>query len=88
MRDLVTAGQVEEAQELCAKNAEEWISRFNSDVVFRSEYNKAWADQRRFAVSELLPESSTAAAAAAAAKQPAAKGGKGGKAAKNEQSRA
>ena len=55
------------------------MSKFCSDTVFRSEYSKAWADQRKFPVSELLPESSTSTVAAAAAKPPL--GGKGAKAA-------
>ena len=79
VRDLIASGQLEEAQELCNKHADEWMSKFSSDTVFRSEYSKAWADQRKFPVSELLPESSSTAVAAAAAKGPA--GGKGGKAA-------
>ena len=84
--DLILAGQVEEAQQVAAKQSEEWISKFSSDTVFRSEYNKMWADQRKYAVSDLLPESSTSAAAAAATKQPSkgAKGAKGASAAPAE----
>ncbi|GAX75436.1 hypothetical protein CEUSTIGMA_g2880.t1 [Chlamydomonas eustigma] len=78
VRDLLAAGRVEEAQEMCHAQVNQLVGKFSSDSVFRSEYNKAWAEQRRYAVSELLPESSNAAMAAAAAKQPAqAKAGKG-----------
>ena len=79
VRDLVAAGQLEEAKEACKKQVEEGISRFFSDPTFRKEYCKSWAEQRRSAVSVLLPESGPALANPAPSTS--AKGGAAAKAA-------
>lgn len=65
VRDLVAAGQIEEAKEACKKQVQEGIARFSSDPVFRQDYCKAWAEQRRSAVSVLLPDSGPAIVSAA-----------------------
>lgn len=81
VRDLVAAGRVDEARERAAEQVSSLIAKLSSDTTYRKEYQHLWAQQRRYAVSDLLPESSVAAQQAAASK-PAAKGapGKGGKA--------
>ena len=60
VRDLVASGQIEEAKEACRKQIEEGIAKFTSDSTFRQEYCKSWAEQRRSAVSVLLPDSGPA----------------------------
>ncbi|KXZ44271.1 hypothetical protein GPECTOR_70g502 [Gonium pectorale] len=59
VRDLVTAGQVEEARALCAAQVDDVVGRIASDAIYRKEYYKLWAAQRKYAVSELLPDSTT-----------------------------
>ncbi|KAG2483805.1 hypothetical protein HYH03_017328 [Edaphochlamys debaryana] len=83
VRDMVTAGQVEEARALCATQVDEMITKLATDAAFRKEYHALWAAQRRYAVSELLPESSSVPKEAKPdASKPGAKGGKGDKGAK------
>lgn len=72
VRDMVAAGQVDEAAALCEAQVETWTTRLGTDIKFRTAYQKLWAGQRKVAVSELLPESSTEGSAAAA------KGGRAG----------
>ncbi|GLC38606.1 hypothetical protein PLESTB_000451800 [Pleodorina starrii] len=59
VRDLVTAGQVDEARALCGAQTDEIIAKIASDVAYRKEYHSLWAAQRKYAVSELLPDSTT-----------------------------
>ncbi|KAG1668087.1 hypothetical protein FOA52_010497 [Chlamydomonas sp. UWO 241] len=74
VRDLVAVGSAAEAQELCDKQVVEMLSRLSGDTAFRSEYQQMWAEQRRFPVSDLLPESCTSSEPAASA---GAKGARG-----------
>eukprot|EP00955_Chlamydomonas_euryale_P009909 106380-Chlamydomonas_euryale.AAC.1 len=73
VRDLIAVGSTADAAELCSKQVDEMMGRLSSDSAFRAEYQQVWADQRRFPVSELLPESSTSGQVA-----PAKGGAKGG----------
>lgn len=84
IRDLVANGDVEAAQQLCSTQVDELLARLGSDSAFRSEYHKLAAETRRYPVSDLLPESSSAAAAAAASAAPGSRvGGKGGRGGKD-----
>lgn len=76
VRDMVAAGQVEEARALATQQVDEWLSKLSTDTAARKDYQKLWAEQRRFAVSELLPGSSVYAQQQAAATK-AAPAGKG-----------
>ena len=84
VRDMVTAGQVEEARALCVAQVDEYVGKIASDFTFRKEYYSLWASQRRYAVSELLPDSTTVVKEPRAgdAGKPGAKGGKPDKGAK------
>ena len=81
----MAAGEVDEALELCAAQVDEWVGRLAGDSALRGEYNRMWSEQRKYAVSVLLPNSSLSAlaekkaAAAAANGKGGAKGGKGEK---------
>lgn len=57
IRDMVAAGQVENAQLLCFEQTDSIMSRYNTNTAFRKQYTELWAKQRRYAVSELLPSS-------------------------------
>lgn len=57
IRDLVAAGALDEARSLAAEQVEVMTARLGSDVAYAREYNAQWAAQRRYAVSDLLPES-------------------------------
>lgn len=59
VRDLVTAGQIEEARALCVAQVDEVVTKIASDVTYRKEYYSLWAQQRKYAVSDLLPDSTT-----------------------------
>jgi hypothetical protein len=72
VRDLVAAGQVEQARVLCLEQAEVMMTKLNSDAKYRAEYTKLWGQQRKYIVSELLPESGPAAV------RPAANAARGG----------
>ncbi|PNH03498.1 hypothetical protein TSOC_010449 [Tetrabaena socialis] len=79
VRDLVTAGQVDEARALCVAQVDELVARLGSDAPFRDEYYHLWALQRKYAVSELLPDSTAVVKEARAeAGGKFAKGGKAG----------
>ncbi|GIL86935.1 hypothetical protein Vretimale_15532 [Volvox reticuliferus] len=85
VRDLVTAGQVDEARALCAAQIDATVAKIASDVAYRKEYYSLWAQQRKYAVSELLPDSTTVVKEVKAADQGKANGrakaeGKGAKA--------
>ncbi|KAG2433500.1 hypothetical protein HYH02_012618 [Chlamydomonas schloesseri] len=84
VRDMVTAGQVEEARALCAAQMDEFVGKIAADFTFRKEYYSLWASQRRYAVSELLPDSTTVVKEPRAGDvgKPGAKGGKPEKGAK------
>lgn len=75
VRDMMAAGEVEAARELCTAQTDTMMDRLLSDSSFWSEYCQIMAEQRRFPVSELLPESSAAAAAANAAAKQSGKAG-------------
>ncbi|KAJ9527342.1 hypothetical protein QJQ45_025615 [Haematococcus lacustris] len=77
VRDLVAAGQVEEARSLVASQVEEWVTTLTSDSTARKEYEQLWAEQRKYMVSVVLPGSSLSAQAEAKAAQKAAAAGKG-----------
>ncbi|KAJ9525493.1 hypothetical protein QJQ45_003265 [Haematococcus lacustris] len=77
IRDLVAAGQVEEARSLVASQVEEWVTTLTSDSTARKEYEQLWAEQRKYMVSVVLPGSSLSAQAEAKAAQKAAAAGKG-----------
>jgi hypothetical protein len=81
VRDLVAAGQVEEARALCVAQVDEMMEKLSSDAAFRGEYTKLWGQQRKYIVSELLPTSGPPEVrpAAAGAKGAAAAKGKPGK---------
>lgn len=83
VRDMVTAGQVEEARALCKAQVDEYTAKLASDSTFCKEYHSLWAQQRRYPISDLLPSSSTTAREPKAdAGGKGAAGGKGGKGAK------
>ncbi len=83
VRDMVTAGQVEEARALCKAQVDEYTAKLAGDSSFRNEYHSLWAQQRRYPISDLLPSSSTTAREPKAdAGGKGAAGGKGGKGAK------
>lgn len=75
LRDLVAEGKVEEAKQMAEEQVETYMGKLNSDKAFKQEYIKLWSEQRRYAVSELLPESGNAEGRPAAA----GKGGPAGK---------
>ncbi|KAF5832143.1 hypothetical protein DUNSADRAFT_12044 [Dunaliella salina] len=72
IRDMVAAGQAEEAKGLAAAQVEEWVGKLTSDTHLRADYTKLWSEQRKYMVSELLPDSSLSAKQEAAAKAKAA----------------
>lgn len=57
VRDLVAAGKVEDAQNMCLEQTETFTVKINTDSVFRKQYTELMAQQRRYVVSELLPAS-------------------------------
>jgi hypothetical protein len=74
VRDLVAAGQVEEARALCLAQVDEMMDKINSNAPFRAEYTKLWGQQRKYIVSELLPMSGPPEVRPAAKGAPAARG--------------
>ncbi|KAF8056252.1 PPI1 [Scenedesmus sp. PABB004] len=79
LRDLVAEGKTEEATAIAEQQIESYLAKL-SEPGYRKEYTKAWAEQRRYLVSELLPESGAAELRAAAGAKPGgAKGGPGGR---------
>jgi uncharacterized coiled-coil DUF342 family protein len=76
LRDLVAEGKLEEAQAMAEQQTEAHLSKILRDAAYRKEYFKLWSEQRKYLVSELLPNSGAVEPRAA----PAAAGkGKGGK---------
>jgi len=88
VRDLVAAGNIAEAREKAAEQVNAQISKLVDDTKYRKEYQHLWAQQRRFVVSELLPESSVQAQQASTSKAAPGKGGKGAAGAKPGAARA
>lgn len=60
IRDMVAAGQVEEAKALCEEQVDTWMATLNADDSYRKEYFALWSQQRKYVVSELLPNSAPA----------------------------
>uniref|UniRef100_A0A7S3R2F2 Uncharacterized protein n=1 Tax=Dunaliella tertiolecta TaxID=3047 RepID=A0A7S3R2F2_DUNTE len=84
IRDMVAAGQAEQAKVLAAAQVEEWLGKLTSDTHLRTDYTKLWSEQRKYMVSELLPSSSLSAQQEAAAKAKAAAPSKQAKGKKGE----
>lgn len=82
VRDQVAAGNVEEARSKAAEQVDALMAKLAADYPYRKEYQQLWAQQRRFLVSELLPDSSVHAAQQGADARGArnGKGAAGGKA--------
>eukprot|EP00798_Chlamydomonas_sp_ICE-L_P014324 gene14324-20309_t len=57
VRDMVAAGQVEEAFALCEAQTDNMMSILASDKAYRVTYEKLWSEQRRTPVAEILPGS-------------------------------
>ncbi len=57
---------MEEARALCLEQTEVMMAKLNSEPKYRAEYTKLWGEQRKYIVSELLPESGPAAVRPAA----------------------
>ncbi|KAF6262596.1 hypothetical protein COO60DRAFT_599115 [Scenedesmus sp. NREL 46B-D3] len=67
LRDLVAVGQLEEATSIAEQQVELYLTKLLADASYRREYVKLWSEQRRYLVSELLPDSGTVEAKPAAA---------------------
>eukprot|EP00878_Enallax_costatus_P005708 GHUV01005985.1.p1 GENE.GHUV01005985.1~~GHUV01005985.1.p1 ORF type:complete len:449 (+),score=181.87 GHUV01005985.1:226-1572(+) len=59
LRDMVAEGKLEEAQAMAEQQVEAHLSKIYSDAAYRKEYLKLWSEQRKYLVSELLPNSGT-----------------------------
>lgn len=60
LRDLVTEGKLEEATSLAEQQVQSYLTKLLVDSSYRHEYTRLWAEQRRYVVSELLPDSAPA----------------------------
>jgi hypothetical protein len=72
LRDLVDAGEVGAAAQQAAQQVETYMAKLAADAAYRKEYLTLWCQQRKYLVSELLPQSGVVAAPVA---PPPTKGG-------------
>eukprot|EP00879_Flechtneria_rotunda_P024981 GHRR01026509.1.p1 GENE.GHRR01026509.1~~GHRR01026509.1.p1 ORF type:complete len:412 (+),score=248.16 GHRR01026509.1:238-1473(+) len=79
LRDLVAEGKVDEAAAIAEQQVETYLKKLLADTTYRCDYTKLWSEQRKYLVSELLPESGAGALDAKAAGKGAAAGKAGGK---------
>lgn len=77
LRDLVAEGKAEEASSIAEQQVENYLGKLLTDTGFRREYIKLWSEQRRYLVSELLPDSGAPEPKPAAAAGKAGDKGKG-----------
>eukprot|EP00775_Hariotina_reticulata_P001871 gene1871-2208_t len=66
LRDLVDEGKLEEATGIAEEQVDSYLVKLNTDKVYRRDYIKLWSEQRKYLVSELLPQSGNVTVAAPA----------------------